>query len=68
MEHRCYKNGKQLPDLNFTNVCEKTGQYIIIYNERLVGVSYPDDYSKDNVYMELCEVIVDGMIFDVLFL
>lgn len=54
----CYKNGPQLPPLNFTTTCTEHGRYIIFYNERLNEVTYPVGYEKSNVHTELCEVIV----------
>ena len=59
----CYKNGSQLPFLNVTEACVKSGRYIIIYNERLDAVTYPSGYELETVFMELCEVIVNGMTF-----
>lgn len=56
----CYKDGFQLPPLNFTTKCAEYGRYVIFYNERLNGVTYPSGYEIDNVYTELCEVIVQG--------
>lgn len=56
----CYKNVSQVPPLNFTTTCRTYGRYIIYYNERLHGVTYPSFYEIDNVYTELCEVIVKG--------
>ncbi|XP_052693423.1 multiple epidermal growth factor-like domains protein 10 [Crassostrea angulata] len=56
----CYKNGPQLPPLNFTTTCTEHGRYVIFYNERLDGISYPEGYEKTSVYTELCEVIVQG--------
>lgn len=58
----CYKDGPQLPPLNFTTSCIGYGRYVIFYNERLHGVSYPSDYQLGNLYTELCEVIVQGNI------
>lgn len=57
----CYKDGPELPSLNFTATCTGHGRYVIFYNERLDGVSYPSEYEKTNVYTELCEVIVLGI-------
>ncbi|XP_052695719.1 multiple epidermal growth factor-like domains protein 10 [Crassostrea angulata] len=54
----CYKDGPQLPPLNFTTTCTEHGRYDIFYNERLDGVTYPAGYKLHNVYTELCEVIV----------
>lgn len=34
------------------------GRYVIVYNERLDGVTYPAGYELHNVYTELCDVIV----------
>lgn len=57
----CYKDGPALPPLNFTTTCTMYGRYVIFYNERLNGVIYPDEYqSVDQVFTELCEVIVKG--------
>lgn len=59
----CYKDGPELPPLNFTTTCIEYGRYIIYYNERLNGVSYPKDYEVTNVFTELCEVSVNGKQF-----
>ena len=56
----CYKDGPQLPALNFTTTCFKSGRYVIFYNERLHDVTYPDEYVVKAVYTELCEVSVHG--------
>lgn len=56
----CYKDGPQLPPLNFTTTCTGQGRYVIFYNDRLDGVTYPDGYEIQNVFTELCEVIVQG--------
>lgn len=56
----CYKDGPELPSLNFTNTCTEYGRYVIFYNERLDGASYPEGYELTNVFTELCEVIVQG--------
>ena len=56
----CYKDGPQLPPLNFTTTCLTSGRYIIFYNERFHGVTYPEGYETATVYTELCEVIVQG--------
>ena len=57
----CYKDGPQLPPLNFTLTCITSGRYVIFYNERLDGVTYPKKYETATAYTELCEVIVRGM-------
>lgn len=59
----CYKGGPQLPPLNFTTKCIKDGRYVIFYNERLNGVTYPKSYELTNDFTELCEVIVKGNVF-----
>ena len=56
----CYKDGPELPALNFTTTCITSGRYVIFYNERLPGVTYPNGYAVDVVYTELCEVTVSG--------
>lgn len=56
----CYKNILPLPPLNFTAICLKQGRYVIYYNERLKGITYPAGYEKDNVVTGLCEVKVQG--------
>lgn len=56
----CYKNGPQLPPLNFTTSCLERGRFVIFYNERLRGKSYPETYQTTNVFTELCEVVVKG--------
>lgn len=56
----CYNNILPLPPLNFTTICLKQGRYIIYYNERLAGATYPTGYEVNNVYTELCEVKVQG--------
>uniref|UniRef100_K1S1Z7 protein-tyrosine-phosphatase n=1 Tax=Magallana gigas TaxID=29159 RepID=K1S1Z7_MAGGI len=44
----------------FTTTCPIHGQYVIYYNERLLGVYYPDNYDKYSVINNLCEVEVYG--------
>ena len=57
----CYKNGYLLPPLDFHTTCITSGRYVIFYNERLNGVTYPAGYELSaNVLMELCEVYVNG--------
>ena len=56
----CYKDGPGLPPLNFTATCMLSGRYVIFYNERLNGLTYPDGYQLSSVVTELCEVIVQG--------
>lgn len=56
----CYKDGPQLPPLDFTTICEKMGRYVIFYNERLDRVLYPNGYENASVITELCEVTVQG--------
>lgn len=57
----CYKNGPQVPPMNFTTTCPKYGRYVIFYNERLDGVIYSSQYEVHSVVTELCEVIVKGI-------
>lgn len=59
----CYKDGPQLPSLNFTTTCTEYGRYVIFLNERKDGVVYPDGYQLTNVYTELCEVIIKGILY-----
>lgn len=56
----CYKDGPQLPPLNFTTTCTEYGRYVIFYNERRTGTPYPEGYEVGNVFTELCEVSVEG--------
>ncbi|XP_056019836.1 protein draper-like [Ostrea edulis] len=56
----CYKNGQELPTLDFSTPCVKHGRYVIFYNERLDGTTYPTGYETVGVYTELCEVTVTG--------
>ena len=58
-ESLCYKDGPGLPPLNVTITCNRSGRYVIFYNERLDGVSYPTGY-QSTVNAELCEVMVFG--------
>lgn len=55
----CYKDGPELPSLNITINCTTLGRYVIFFNERLYGVTYPEGY-ESSIYVELCEVIVYG--------
>uniref|UniRef100_K1Q746 Short-chain collagen C4-like n=1 Tax=Magallana gigas TaxID=29159 RepID=K1Q746_MAGGI len=58
----CYKDSNFTLDTIpavFTTTCPVHGQYVIYYNERLPGVTYPDEYS-DYVTSNLCEVEVYG--------
>ncbi|XP_056017449.1 multiple epidermal growth factor-like domains protein 6 [Ostrea edulis] len=56
----CYKNGQELPTLDFSTTCVKHGRYVIFYNERLDGTTYPTGYETTLVFTELCEVSVTG--------
>jgi hypothetical protein len=58
----CYKNGQELPPLDFDTTCVKHGRYVIFYNERLDGSTYPTGYVTASVFTELCEVTVTGNI------
>ncbi|XP_061185184.1 multiple epidermal growth factor-like domains protein 10 [Saccostrea echinata] len=55
----CYKDGPELPPLDFNTTCIKYGRYVVYYNERLDDVTYPDGYKTQSITM-LCEVIVYG--------
>lgn len=46
----------------FNTTCPVHGQYVIYYNERLQGVTYPHGYSQ-YAFNELCEVEVFGNYF-----
>ena len=61
MDHSslCYKDGPDLPPLNFTTTCLTSGRYVTFYNERLDGVAYPEGYQLV-VHTEICEIIVQG--------
>lgn len=58
----CYKNGQELPPLNFSTNCITHGRYVIFYNERLDIINYPNDYVLASVFTELCDVTVTGMV------
>uniref|UniRef100_K1R0G2 Uncharacterized protein n=1 Tax=Magallana gigas TaxID=29159 RepID=K1R0G2_MAGGI len=54
----CFKDDKFTLDTIpavFTTICPVNGQYVIYYNERLPGATYPDVYSA-SVFIALCEV------------
>lgn len=56
----CYKDGPQLPSLNFTTTCITSGRYVTFYNDRTSVITYPEGYEIVNVFTELCEVTVKG--------
>ncbi|XP_062578481.1 tyrosine-protein kinase receptor Tie-2-like [Saccostrea cucullata] len=58
--YRCYKDGPELPPLDFNTTCVTQGRFVIFYNERLKGITYPTGYQTSNVFTELCEVTVTG--------
>ncbi|XP_065921325.1 receptor-type tyrosine-protein phosphatase epsilon-like [Magallana gigas] len=62
MGYMCYKDGPELPPLDFNTTCITHGRYVIFYNERLNGTTYPIGYENTNVFTELhvCEVTVTG--------
>ena len=53
LDSLCYEDGPQLPSLNFTRACGRSGQFIIFYNYRSKGY-------EPNAITELCEVFVYG--------
>lgn len=65
--HLCYKDGQELPLLDFNINCITHGRYVIFYNERLNGTEYPSNYERSPVFTELCEVTVIGMLTSCLF-
>nr|XP_011430630.2 uncharacterized protein LOC105330569 isoform X1 [Crassostrea gigas] len=58
----CFKDTNftldSIPDV-FTTTCPLHGQYVIYYNERLTGVTYPDTYTP-SAENNVCEVEVYG--------
>ena len=62
----CYRDGPHLPPLNFTTTCIISGRFVIFYNERLDGVSYPSGYEIMHVFTELCEVFVLGKLIAII--
>lgn len=63
----CYKDGPELPPLDFNTNCITNGRYVFFYNERKDGINYPVGYKTESVYMELCEVFVSGRLKNALF-
>lgn len=59
----CYKDGPQLPPLNFSTTCFVFGRYVIFYNERVVRVTNITGYEPNSVFTELCEVNIQGKLF-----
>lgn len=55
----CYKDGPELPALNFSTTCIDYKRYVIFYNER-IAETYPEGYVSSVVFTELCEVNVQG--------
>ncbi|XP_062573997.1 uncharacterized protein LOC134235845 [Saccostrea cucullata] len=58
--HLCYNNTLTLPSLEFNTTCIGHGRYVIYYNERLDGVTYPEGYQIQSSFTELCEVKIQG--------
>lgn len=56
-----YKDGPELPPLDFNTNCTTHGRYVIFYSERLFGINYPVGYETSNAVTELCEVTVAGI-------
>lgn len=65
--HLCYKDGPELPPLDFNTTCITHGRFVIFYNERLDRIKYPDNYQVSPVFTELCEVTVLGILASSLF-
>lgn len=63
----CYKNGPELPPLDFNTNCTAHGRYVIFYNERLNKLNYPSAYQLTSVFTELCDVTVTGELFLLLY-
>lgn len=57
-----YKDGPELPLLNFTTNCFEYGRNVIFYNERPENITYPPGYEQYNVFTDLCEVKVLGTV------
>ncbi|XP_061185153.1 receptor-type tyrosine-protein phosphatase epsilon-like [Saccostrea echinata] len=55
----CYNNTLPLPPLEFNTTCIGYGRYVIYYNERLDGVTYPEGY-QNQIYTQLCDVKIQG--------
>ncbi|XP_062585804.1 uncharacterized protein LOC134247457 [Saccostrea cucullata] len=55
----CYKDGPELPPLDFNTKCIKHGRYLTYYNERVYDQLYPVGYAS-MVVTELCEVMIYG--------
>ena len=63
--HLCFKDThftRSTVPAVFNTTCPVHGQYVIYYNERLPGVSYPDGYSQ-YAFNDFCEVEVYGMYY-----
>nr|XP_022303638.1 receptor-type tyrosine-protein phosphatase alpha-like isoform X2 [Crassostrea virginica] len=65
-EFLCYKDGPELPPLNITITCNRSGRYIKFFNERNPKETYPMGYEL-TAFTELCEVIVYGCYKDGVF-
>ena len=63
--HLCFKDThftRSTVPAVFNTTCPVHGQYVIYYNERLPGVTYPDGYSQ-YAFNDFCEVEVYGMYY-----
>lgn len=58
----CYKDGAELPPLDFNRNCFTNGWCVIFYTE-MFRKNYPVGYETESVLTEMCEVTVTGTVF-----